>query len=197
MKKHSKWAFQPLLGNTSRFLLVMTLCLVTAMSVFAQTKSITGKVTDLTGEPMPGVTVIEKGTSNGTVTNVGGDYSLTVSNKATQLQFSFVGMKTKEIEISTKTQINVTLQEETIGLDEVVAIGYGVQKKSNITGAISSVKGEELASSLGSNAASAIQGRVSGVQVVNNSGAPGATPILRVRGYSSNGSSDPLYIVDV
>ncbi|WP_346857919.1 TonB-dependent receptor [uncultured Draconibacterium sp.] len=196
MKNHRNWAILPMHGKTLRFLSALTLCMLVAMSVFSQTKAISGRVTDSNGEPLPGVTVIVKETTIGITSDFDGNYSLEVPVNAEVLSFSFVGMKTQEIEIGTQTRINIVLEEESIGLDEVVAIGYGVQKKSNITGAISSVKGEELASSLGSNAASAIQGRVSGVQVVNNSGAPGATPTLRVRGYSSNGSSDPLYIVD-
>ncbi|WP_297098514.1 TonB-dependent receptor [uncultured Draconibacterium sp.] len=196
MKNHRNWAFLPMHGKTLRFLFALALCTLVTMSVFSQTRPISGMVTDSNGEPLPGVTVVVKETTIGITTDFEGNYLLQVPADAKILSFSFVGMKTQEIEIGSQTQINVVLEEETIGLDEVVAIGYGVQKKSNVTGAISSVKGEELASTLGSNAASAIQGRVSGVQVVNNSGAPGATPTLRVRGYSSNGSSDPLYIVD-
>ncbi len=155
-----------------------------------------GKVTDVSGEPIPGVNVIEKGTTSGTVTNIDGEYSIEISSPNVTLSFSFVGYLTENVDVLNQTIIDVTLIEDILSLEEVVVIGYGVQKKSNVTGAISSLKSDDLESSLASNAASALQGRVSGVQVVQNSGAPGSAPIIRIRGYSSNGSSDPLYIVD-
>jgi TonB-linked SusC/RagA family outer membrane protein len=168
----------------------------TSEFVIQQQKTISGKVIDSSGSPLPGVSVVVKGTTDGTITDSNGKYSISKVSQNNILQFSFVGMKTQEIVIGGKSEINVKLEDETIGLGEVVAIGYGVQKKSNITGAISSIKAEDLAGSLVSNAASAIQGKVSGVQVVNTSGAPGSAPTIRVRGYSSNGKSDPLFIVD-
>lgn len=161
-----------------------------------QSVSVSGKVIDAKGEPLPGVSVVIKGTTSGTITDFDGNYLVADVPGNAILVFSFVGMQTQEIVVQGKRVINLTMQEETIGLDEVVAIGYGVQKKSNITGAISSIKADDLAGNLGSNAASSMQGKVSGVQVVSNSGAPGSTPTIRVRGYSSNGSSDPLFIVD-
>ena len=196
MKKHSNWAIPPLLEITSRIILVMTLFLVFTISVFAQTKPIKGKVTDSKGESLPGVTVVVKGTTIGITSDFDGNYSIEVPGGAQILSFSFVGMKSQEIPLEGKTQINVVLEEENVGLDEVVVVGYGTQKKSNITGAISSVKSEDFANRSTTNAASAIQGKVAGVQVVNNSGSPGASSTVRIRGYSSNGISDPLYIVD-
>ncbi len=161
-----------------------------------QEKTITGKVTDKNGEPMPGVTVIVKGTTVGITTDFDGNYTLEIPADAEILLFSFVGMKSQEIALTDQTQIDVVLEEETLGLDEVVVVGYGTQKKSNITGAIASVKSEDFENRSTANAASAIQGKVAGVQIVNNSGSPGASSTVRIRGYSSNGSSDPLYIVD-
>jgi TonB-linked SusC/RagA family outer membrane protein len=159
--------------------------------------SITGTVVDQTGEPVIGANVMEKGTSNGTVTDMDGNFSLSVAANAT-LQVSYIGFVTQDVGISSVggKPLIITLLEDTQALDEVVVIGYGVQKKSNVTGAISSLKADDLKNIPVSNAASALQGKVSGVQVVNSSGAPGATPSIRVRGYSSNGLSDPLYIVD-
>ncbi len=161
-----------------------------------QKKTITGKVSDKNGEPLPGVTVIVKGTTIGITTDFDGNYTLEVPADAQVLSFSFVGMTTQEIEIGGQTQISIVLEEENVGLDEVVVVGYGTQKKSNITGAIASVKSEDFANRSTTNAASAIQGKVAGVQIVNNSGSPGASSTVRIRGYSSNGTSDPLYIVD-
>ena len=161
-----------------------------------QKKTVSGKVTDTDNEPLPGVSVIVQGTTVGIITDFEGVYSLEIPNDAAILTFSFVGMKTQDIVIGEQSVINVVLEETTIGLEEVVAIGYGVQKKSNVTGAISSVKSEDLSNRSTANAATALQGKVSGVQVMNNTGAPGAGSSIRIRGFSSNGISDPLYIVD-
>jgi len=161
-----------------------------------QQRNVSGKVTDSSGLPLPGVTVVIKGTTNGTVTNFNGEYSLSNISSDAILQFSFVGMKTQEITVNGKASINVVMTEETIGLDEVVAVGYGVQKKTNVTGAISSVKSSDLENQATFNVASALQGKASGVHVMNTSGAPGSSTTIRVRGISSNGDSDPLYIVD-
>jgi len=165
-------------------------------NVYGQQTVVTGEVTDSSGEPLPGVTVVVKGTTIGITTNFDGIYSLNIPKGAEVLSFSFVGMKTQDIAIIGQNKINVVLEEENVGLDEVVVVGYGTQKKSNVTGAISSVKSEDFANRSTTNAASAIQGKVAGVQIVNNSGSPGASSTVRIRGYSSNGSSDPLYIVD-
>jgi TonB-linked SusC/RagA family outer membrane protein len=178
-----------------RLLLLLVFCTLFT-SVYSQQKAVTGKVSDPSGAPIPGVTIIVKGTTKGVITDFDGNYSFSNVPSDATLVFSFVGMKTQEVLVSGKTVINVVLEEETIGLEEVVAVGYGTQKKSNITGAISSIKADDLANRSTTNATSALQGKVSGVQIVNTSGAPGATSTLRIRGYSSNGSSNPLYIVD-
>lgn len=161
-----------------------------------QQKSVTGKVIDSTGGPLPGVSVVVKGTTTGTITDFDGNYSLSNVPANGTLQFSFVGMKSQEIAVGGKTSINVKLEEEAIGLEEVVAVGYGTQKKSNVTGSISSVKSEDLSNRSSTSAATALQGKVSGVQIMNTSAAPGASSTIRIRGFSSNGTSDPLYIVD-
>nr|WP_320022842.1 TonB-dependent receptor [uncultured Draconibacterium sp.] len=161
-----------------------------------QKKQIQGTVTDETGEPVPGVSVVVKGTTVGTITDINGNYLLEVDNDAEILQFSFVGMKQQEVAIGDKTEINVGLEVETVGLEEVVAVGYGVQKKSVVTGSISSVKEEDLQNQSIARAEQALQGRTSGVQVIQNSGAPGAAMNIRIRGYGSNRSSEPIYIVN-
>ena len=170
--------------------LAMPLC------VFAQNVTVKGQVKDDAGEPMIAAAVAELGTSNGTVTDLDGNYSITVASDAS-LQFSFMGYVTKTEAVNGRTTINVTLSEDAELLDEVVVIGYGVQKKSDLTGSVTSVRQNDLKNRSTSDAAAALQGKASGIQVVNNSGAPGKAAEIRVRGYSSNsGNIGPLYIVD-
>lgn len=160
-----------------------------------QAKKVTGIVKDETGQPMIGVT-ISLGDGSGTITDLDGAFVLNNVSESAVITISYVGYKEVSIAVAGKSVINITLEPDDQVLDEVVVIGYGVQKKSDVTGAISSIKADDLKNSPISNAASALQGKAAGVQVVNNSGSPGAAPTIRVRGYSSNGSSDPLYIVD-
>ena len=155
---------------------------------------VTGQVLDETGLPLIGIAVLEKGTNNGVVTDLDGAYALTLPEGAV-IEFSSIGYVTLE-ETAHAGVINVVLKEDNLMLEETVVIGYGVQKKRDVTGAISSIKSNDLKNSPNTSIASSLQGKVSGVQVVNSSSAPGASPSIRVRGYSSNGASDPLYIVD-
>ena len=155
---------------------------------------VTGKVLDNLGEPMIGVSVQVKGTSHGAITDIDGNYSVSVEPGAT-LVFSYVGYISQEHKAMPGT-LNVTLKEDTETLDEVVVIGYGVQKKSSVTGAISQVKAEDMENRTITTAAQALQGKTAGVQLITTSGAPGSAPTIRVRGYSSNVASDPLYVVD-
>ncbi len=161
-----------------------------------QQKTVTGKVTSESGDSLPGVTVAVKGTTQGTITDFDGNYSISNVPSDGILSFSFVGMVAQEISVQNQTTINIVLEEETIGLDEVVAIGYGVQKKSLATGAISSVKSENIESVSITNAEQALQGRTAGVTVMQTSGSPGSSMAIRIRGVSSNGDASPLYIVD-
>lgn len=161
-----------------------------------QQKAVSGKVTNASGEPVPGVTVVVKGTTIGTITDIDGTYTLTSVSTGSTLLFSFVGMRTHEIYFDGQAVINVAMEEETIGIDEVVAIGYGTMKKSDLTGAITQVKADELSTVSVSNPIQALQGRASGVAVLTNN-APGSSPTLRVRGTGSiNAGNDPLYVVD-
>lgn len=174
---------------------LMFMCI--ASTICAQNINVSGTIKSaVDDEPIIGVTVMVVGTTNGGVTDIDGHFSLHNVPAKGSLRISYVGFVTQTIAVNGRKTIDVTMQEDTKTIDEVVVIGYGMQKKSDVTGAISSVKSDELLNSPISDAASALQGRVSGVQVVNNSGAPGSTPTIRVRGYSSNGSSNPLYIVD-
>jgi TonB-linked SusC/RagA family outer membrane protein len=162
-----------------------------------QQKIVSGKVTDMGGQALPGVTVVVKGTTQGTVTNADGSYSITNIPSDATLQFSFVGMKTQEVVVGSQTNINVVMEEEAIGIEEVVAIGYGTMKKSDLTGSVSQVKSEELNAFPSSNVLQALSGRSSGVQVIQSTGAPGASTSIRIRGSNSiQGSNEPLYVVD-
>ncbi|RKD88189.1 TonB-linked SusC/RagA family outer membrane protein [Mangrovibacterium diazotrophicum] len=161
-----------------------------------QELTIKGTVTDHVGTPLPGVTIVVKGTSNGTITDVDGKYTLPNVPGNAILIYSFVGMKAQEVEVRGRVLLDMTLEEETIGLEEVVAIGYGVQRKSDLTGAISQVKANDMENRTITSPQQALQGKTAGVQVIQTSGAPGASATVRVRGFSSNSASDPLYIVD-
>ena len=158
--------------------------------------TVTGVVKDSNGEPVTGAAVVVKGTTNGTVTDLDGKYSINVEEGAV-LSYSFVGMKAQEIKAN-KTVINVVLQEEAIGLDEVVAIGYGYVKKKDLTGAVSSVSADDMVmGGTVSNAAQALQGKTAGVQVQQTSKAPGGSISVRVRGSNSiSSTNEPLYVVD-
>jgi len=163
----------------------------------AQTLTVKGTVSDEKKTPIPGVTVAVKGTTIGTITDIDGKYTISVPSGSKLLVFSFVGMTTKEVAVDGKTQVDVTMSEDVIGLDEIVAVGYGTIKKSDVTGSVASVRAEALQNLATSDAAAALQGKASGVQVLSNSGAPGQGATIRVRGYSSNsGSIGPLLIVD-
>lgn len=161
-----------------------------------QIKTVTGKVTDSNGQPLPGVTVVVKETTNGTVTDAEGNYSLTNIPEGEILLFSFIGMRTQEVIIGSQMNIDVVMKDEVIRLEEVVAVGYGVQKKSNITGAISSVKSDDIASRSTTSIVDAMAGKIAGVTIISTGGAPGSAGSMLIRGYSSNKSSSPLYVVD-
>ncbi len=164
---------------------------------WAQKRTITGSVTDSDGFTLPGVTIVEKGTSNGTVTNVDGMYSLDVSADAQTLVFSFVGMIAQEIAIGSSSVYNVKLEQETIGLDEVVAIGYGTAKKRDVTGSVGSVKAELIERTNPTQTASVLQGQVAGVNVRKNNSQPGSDYTIDIRGvHSISFSSEPLVVID-
>jgi len=162
-----------------------------------QQKTVSGKVTDSSGASIPGVSVVVKGTTMGTITNFDGNYSLTNIPKNTILQFSFVGMNSQEIAVSNRNNINVILKENIVGIGEVVAVGYGTQKKSDLTGSVSSVKSADLENSPATNMSQKIQGKAAGVDITQSGGQPGSTPTIRIRGHRSfSATNDPLYVVD-
>lgn len=158
--------------------------------------TVKGVVTDAQNMPMPGATVSEKGTKNATVTAMDGDYQIKVKPNAI-LVFSFIGTKSKEEPVRNRTLINVKLLDDANNLDEVVVVGYGTKARKDLTGAISSVKGQELAKIPVQNVAQALQGRIAGMQVTMSDGTPGSEPSLRIRGGTSiTQSNEPLYVVD-
>ena len=164
-----------------------------------QQKSVSGEVTDSSGGALPGVSVVVKGTTNGTITDGNGNYSLPNVPENATLQFSFVGMKGQEIAVNGKTTVNVTLEEDAIGIEEVVAIGYGTQKRVNLTGAVSTVTGEEMTKRPVTNTSTMLQGQVAGLRVTSDRGQPGNEGVqYRIRGqgtYSAAGS-DPLVLIN-
>ena len=175
--------------------LLTLFCLCVSMIALAQQKTITGTVIDANNEPVIGASVLEKGTSNGTITNLDGEYSLSVSAGAT-LVFSYIGYKTQEVSIGNKTTIKITLVEDSEQLDEVVVVGYGVQKKSSMTASVASVSAKEINKLVTSNVTSALQGRTPGVEVLQNGGEAGADVSILIRGAGTFGSTEPLYIID-
>jgi TonB-linked SusC/RagA family outer membrane protein len=162
-----------------------------------QNRSIKGKVTDSTGAPLPGVSVVMKGTTIGTIADSEGNYSLSNLPANAILQFSFVGMKMQEQNVGNQTSINVILEEDAIGIDEVVAVGYGVQKKVNVVGSISQVSSSQLVGRSAPLLSNALAGQMTGVTVITRSGAPGTSGTISVRGVGSFGASpDALVLVD-
>lgn len=164
--------------------------------VFGQNTQIRGQITEENGEPIPGASVLVKGTTIGTSADIDGGYSISAPANST-LVFSFIGYEKQEVSIGNQTLINVSLVPSLSDLQEVVVVGYGTQKRSDLTGSVSSVKAEQLTAYPAINAVQALQGRAAGVQIQATNGAPGAALKVRVRGGTSiNASSDPIFVVD-
>lgn len=170
------------------------LLLLITFSGYAQESLVTGTVRDYEGEILPGVNVIEKGTSNGTITDVEGSYTITVPSGAI-LVFSYIGYLTEEIAVDTRSAIDVELVPDITQLEELVVVGYGTQRKSDITGSVAVIDAEEMQKYATSDVAQLLQGRASGVQVISG-GQPGAAPNVRIRGVGTFGDSQPLYVID-
>lgn len=176
---------------------ILLLCLaLTSLCSYAQTITVKGVVTSASDkEPMIGATVQVKGTGTGTITSIDGDYSLNDVAKDAVLVFSSIGYETQEIKVNGQTVINVVLKDASELLDEVVVIGYGAVKKSDLTSSISTVKGKEITETVTGNAMDALQGKINGVQVTSGGG-PGAQPKVLIRGVTTVNGTDPLYVVD-
>lgn len=162
-----------------------------------QSKIVTGVVVDAAGVPVIGANVIVKGTTVGTITDFDGNYSLEVPENAV-LQISYIGYLTEEVTVGNKSSINVTLKEDSQALDELVVVGYGTMRKSDVTGSIATAKGEELVKQQSFSVLDNLRGKVSGVNIFSNSSQPGAyNNRVIIRGMATiNSSSDPLYVVD-
>lgn len=165
--------------------------------VYAQSKTVTGKITEEgSADGLPGVSVIIKGSTTGTTTDINGQFSLSVPDNAAILRISYVGMETQEIAVGERTSIDVVMKLSAALIDEIVVVGYGTQKKSVTTGAISKVKAEDLEKMPVSRLEQSLSGRTSGVRVTAASGQPGAASTVRIRGTTTINNSDPLYVVD-
>ncbi len=160
-------------------------------------KIISGKVVDESNEPLPGVTIIIVGTTTGAITDIDGNYTLTIPEGREEVQFSYIGFETQQLPVPSGNTLNVQLKNETQELVDVVVIGYGVQRKSDLTGSVTSVGTDDFNSGLISSPEQLITGKVSGVQIMSNSGSPTAGSTIRIRGGASlNASNDPLIVLD-
>lgn len=184
------------MGKIKRLLTLLT-CMITSITlVWAQELSVTGVVRDNTGETLPGVSVVVKGSAYGTVTNIDGIYELNVTS-GTALVFSYVGYQSLEVQVSDATEINVILNPSTVGLDELVVVGYGTQSRRTITSAITKVGGEVLQNVPVNTIGEGLKGKISGTRIYSNNNTPGEDATIRIRGGSSiNKSNEPLILVD-
>ena len=175
--------------------LVLLLCMLISSAMYAQ-KRVTGVVLDDQQYPIPGATIMERGTSNGVITDVNGNYSIEVAGNESVLIFSFVGMASDDILVGERTSLNVTMRSMVSDLDEVVVIGYGVQKKRLTTGANIQVSGEDIQKLNTVSALGALQSQSPGVNITQSSGMPGESFKVTVRGLGTVGNSSPLYVID-
>lgn len=180
--------------NTIKYILFVVSLLFTSM-IYSQTK-ITGKVTDENGVPLPGVNILVKGSQNGTASDFDGNYSIDTASSGI-LEYSYIGYFTQEINIGGKTTINVTMEPSMEAIDEVVVVGYGSQKRADVTGAVTSINNEVLESRPITNIEEALQGQATGLSISSTGGQPGAATKINIRGISSvSGSSQPLIVID-
>lgn len=177
-------------------LLLLALFAMVSMSLTAQV-TVTGTVLEATGDPIIGASVVEKGQKGGVTTDIDGNFTIKVQKADATLVISYIGMKTEEIKLNGRTKVEVTLHDSSEALNELVVVGYGTQKRSDITGSVASLSEDQMRQSIVTNADQMLQGKVAGVQVTQNSGAPGGATSVRIRGASSlNSSNEPLYIID-
>ncbi|TYA92146.1 SusC/RagA family TonB-linked outer membrane protein [Seonamhaeicola marinus] len=182
-------------GWQFKVFLIALICSISFNSAYAQTKTLKGQVTGA-GEPLAGATVIVVGTSTGAITDFDGNYEIKAA-PGNKLQFSYLGFVDKVITLGNQTSLNVSLQEDLSTLDEVVVVGYGTQKKKELTGAVAQVKAEDIMNQATSDVGSALQGQIAGVSVTSSSGEPGSEANVQIRGLTSIfGANSPLYVVD-
>lgn len=178
-------------------LFICSLFLITQAYANPVKVTVTGTIIDETGEGLPGVSILEKGTNNGTATDINGKYSLTVEGSNSVIVYSFVGYKAQEMTVGSQSIINISMETDASTLEEVVVVGYGTQKKATITGAISAIKGETLIQSPAVDMTNSLSGRMAGLVVIQQSGEPGNDgALLRIRGANTLGNSSPLVVID-
>lgn len=171
--------------------------LFAAQMAFGQTRTITGKVTDANREPLAGVNVVVKGTQKGTMTNADGSFTLTVPDGKSEIEASFIGFTTQTITLGSSNSVSIRLEDEMSDLDEVVVVGYGTMRKSDLTGSVKAINSEDFKVGSNLNSQQLMQGQFAGVNITMNSGKPGGTSSIRVRGGTSiSAANDPLYVVD-
>jgi TonB-linked SusC/RagA family outer membrane protein len=193
--EHGRVSFR--VFNRVLSLFICSLFLITQAYANPVKVKITGKIIDETGEGLPGVSILEKGTSNGTATDIDGNYSISVEGSQSMLVFSFVGYSPKEVTVGTQSMINVSLEMDAATLEEIIVVGYGTQKKATITGAISAIKGADLIQSPAVDMTNSLSGRMAGLVVIQQSGEPGNDgALLRIRGANTLGDSSPLVVID-
>lgn len=183
------------LKKGSTFITAFLLSIICSFQTFAQSHLVTGTVTDPDGKPLTGASVTVKNTQTGTSTNANGKFSISVPNGSSTLVFTFVGLTTQEVAVNNRSTVDVSMSNNGTALQDVVVVGYGVQQKKSLTGAVATVKEEQLRAIPTGDPASRLQGRAAGVTVTNNN-APGAAATVRVRGYGSLGNNNPLYVID-
>jgi len=179
--------------------IILSFCslLLFVSSVYGQNRTVSGKVSDSAdGTALPGVNVVVKGTSKGVSTNAAGEYTIGLAEGENTLNFSFVGYATLEVLVGERTVVDVALEPEVTTLEDVVVIGYGVVKKSDLTGSVSQLKGSDLTKIPAASPVLALQGKVPGVQITTASGAPGSSAIVRIRGVGTFNNANPIYVVD-
>lgn len=184
------------LPKKMKYLFILYLSLFFINSVHAQDITVQGKVADEVGEAIPGVTIMVKGTGNGTVTDMNGNYSLSGVDPDGTLVFTFIGYKSQDVPVNNRSTVDVELESDVKALEEVVVVGYGTQKKANVTGAVGSIKTENIANLTTGNASALLQGKVAGVRVESSGGAPGAGTNIIIRGTGTLGGGEPLFVID-
>ena len=180
-------------GGKKRILLVLLVMMLSVVTSFAQSVNVKGRVIDKNGDPVIGATVVEVGSKgNGTVTDIDGNYSITLKSRSSQVSFSAIGYETMKVGVKGRTVIDVEMRDDVYMIDELVVVGYGKMRKSDLTGSVATVTTKDFNKGLVSSAEQLINGKVSGVQIMSNSGSASAGSTIRVRGGASlNASNDP------
>ena len=175
---------------------VFALTLTWSIATYAQEVKISGQVTDNNNEPLIGASVVEAGTNNGVTTDFDGNFSISVSGEDAKLSISYLGFLSRTVSVGAQTEFFIALAEDAASLEEVIVIGYGTQRKKEVTGAVSIISSETIEELKPVRIEQALQGQVAGVQITTQSGSPGSRSDIRIRGISTNGDNQPLILVD-